>query len=107
MDSIKERLAKHGFHLEYDGSESDPDSYYVRRDETGEVAEFIQVQGSRHAPERLTQSCYVWDECNGKFGDDEPWHSLADILNALDNPSEEYTLLTLRLFNGLQFHRAR
>jgi hypothetical protein len=100
--TVEDRLEKHGFTFEWTGGNC---SAFTRSD--GQVREMITLADSPEAPELLTDMVDVGTYDN----DGEPitnydivsGYTLADILAALENPSDEYYLLSLRLHN--EFHK--
>jgi hypothetical protein len=105
---IKAHLAYHGFTLVGMGGNL---TAYSRQDDPTdpEVIEYIySAEAEGFAPERRDEGIEV---CLENTTDEErrievatSGFTLADALAALDNPSEEYHLLNLRLDNGL--HKA-
>jgi hypothetical protein len=97
--AIEERLAKHGFKLQETGGGC---TAYVRND--GEVTEYLTVEDDPTAPTSLTDRIAVGTD-NGDWNGDTSvalvGYTLAEALAALENPSDEYHLLELRLHNGL------
>lgn len=109
--SVADMLAVHGFEHTTTGGGCDA---FVRTDKGGDIEEMItSVENEAQAPTRLDERCVVvtyenWKFPDGRDGgmdvkaDSSPEEAtLSDILAALNNPSDEYTLLELRLHNGL------
>ncbi len=105
--SIKARLEAHGFKYFHMGGNL---TAYVRHE--GEVWEQImsdEMEG--FAPSALNEFVVIFDGLVDDEG--EPikeeletteGYTMREVLAALDNPSKEYMLLTLRLYND--FHRS-
>lgn len=96
-------MARHGFYLQETGGGC---TAYVRLDNPRrpEVEEIVTVAHGPHAPEALTDAVVVssgWEDNDDRAV--TQGYTLADVLAALDNPSDEYALLDLRLHNG--FHK--
>lgn len=96
MSTITERLARHGFVLEGTGGGC---TAYVRRSADG--FEELITDDDAQAPTRLDSVAWVSNYDNGGPTDDMETATVREMLAALDNPSDEYCLLSLRLANGL------
>lgn len=98
---IRQRFESFGFVFEGTGGGC---TALIRRD--GDTEELITVYDEAEAPTRLTDRVAVgyWEAGDFKTGTgSDGEYTLADCLAALENPSEEYHLLELRLYNG--FHK--
>lgn len=93
-------LKRYGFELVQTGGGC---SAFIRDD--GQIEEVITVATGPKAPEHLTDDVVVSTREHDGDPDESPesGHTLADVLAALRNPSDEYALLSLRLYNG--FHK--
>lgn len=100
MTDIKERLGEHGFTLEHTGGGC---TAWTRYD--GEMVEMITLNDAPQAPWKLSDNVAIgtYAEDVEDLGDEVTLrgYTLADVLAALENPSDEYFLLELRLHNGL------
>jgi hypothetical protein len=99
-------LAKHGYLLEQTGGNCEA---FVRREWDG-FSTWITTEDDPSIPEsldeRITIGEYEDDQDVDGTGDDlTNGYTLRDALAALDYPSDEYVLLSLRLDNGFH-HKA-
>lgn len=104
MRTIIERMLAAGFALQETGGGC---TAFVRSDGR-EIEEVVTLEGEPTAPTQLSDKVAV-----GTYYDCDPQnptqgasgmldgYTLADVLAALENPSEEYFLLELRLYNRL------
>lgn len=98
MLSIQQRMQAAGFQLETTGGEC---TAYVRN--AGDIEELVTLANEAKAPQSLSDAVAVGIQLDGVDADAVAGYTLADVLAALENPSDEYVLLSLRLYNG--FHR--
>lgn len=92
------KLRQHGFTLQPVGGNC---VAFIRREPDGMETWLSDGDGS--VPSALDDAVVIWE---GVADADEEGvtltgYSLRDVLQALDNPSDEYVLLSLRLFNNL------
>jgi hypothetical protein len=93
-------MARHGFELQGTGGNC---TALVRVSPDGEIEELITLQQESAAPEAITDLVHV--STNNRIDgvqDDHPTPArMCEIVAALEDPSEEYALLDLRLQNGI------
>lgn len=102
-DVVLSRMERAGFHL----IEKDGGSAFERLDDEGEIQELVTREREATAPQALTDTvsittnagCSPSDPTAGSSGIIDGY-SLAEVVRALEYPSDEYTLLELRLHNG-------
>ncbi len=97
LPTIRQRLASFGFNEEHTGGGC---TAYIRR--SGEVEECLTIAGDPAIPTRLRDEITLGTHAGEEYKEEdyETGWTLADVLAALEHPSGEYVLLTLRLSNG-------
>lgn len=96
---IEDKLNQHGFTLQPVGGNC---VAYIRKEPYGEETWLSDGDGS--VPSSPDDPVVIWECLPDELGDvgcSITGYTLRDVLRALDNPSDEYVLLSLRLFNKL------
>lgn len=102
--SLIDRMLAAGFELQNTGGNC---TAFVRRHDD-EIEELVTMEDDPTAPRELTDkvavgtnyNCSPTDPTQGSSGMLTNY-TFGDVLAALENPSKEYVLLELRLYNGL------